>query len=109
MQQLGDQPRVYQCCSLQPDVPKTTLELVKHKFIKGNFTLTVQDQYRQAYLDIVPKSYEVISHNKFNLGQTETLLQDITLNHQETGQCEAIQDPSPPGWSGEALGQVVKT
>ena len=44
-----------------------------------NVNLTVPDNVRQRYLDVILKNHECISCHKFDLGRTETLLHEILL------------------------------
>ena len=45
--------------------------------------LTVPDNVRQRYLDVILQNHECISHHKFDLGGTETLLHEISLKTDE--------------------------
>ena len=60
-----------------------TLSKEKLKFITDNVNLTVPDNVRQRYLDVILQNHECISRHKFDLGRTETLLHEISLKTDE--------------------------
>ena len=62
---------------------KEQLTEEKKKFIFENVNLTVPDKFKSDYLAVMLKNHECISRHKFDLGRTETLLQEISLKSEE--------------------------
>ena len=60
-----------------------TLSKEKLKFIMDNVNLTVPDNVRKCYLDVILRNHECISRHKFDFGQTKTLLHEISLKTDE--------------------------
>jgi len=65
-------------------MPRSTiLDSAKRKFIEENIQLNVLEKYHQWYLEVILQNLYIISPNKFDLGQTNTLLHKITLKTAE--------------------------
>jgi hypothetical protein len=55
----------------------------KKLFIQEKAKLNVPDEFKEEYLNVLFKNLEAISEHKNDLGQTETLMHDISLKSQE--------------------------
>ena len=55
----------------------------KKLFIQEKAKLNVPDNFKEEYLNVLFKNHEAISEHKYDLGQTETLMHDISLKSQE--------------------------
>jgi hypothetical protein len=55
----------------------------KKLFIQEKVKLNVPEELKDKYLDVLFKIHEAISEHKYNLGQTETLMHDISLKNEE--------------------------
>jgi len=55
----------------------------KRQFIEQTVNLNVPNQFRDQYLKVLLKNHEAVSQNKFDLGQTDTLMHEIALKTSE--------------------------
>jgi hypothetical protein len=55
----------------------------KKLFIQEKVKLNVPDEFKDEYLNVLFKNHEAISEHKYDLGQTETLMHDISLKSEE--------------------------
>ena len=64
---------------------KVPIPLTKDKklFIEEKVKLNVPDEYKDRYLNVLFKNHEAISSHKYDLGQTATLMHDVTLRSEE--------------------------
>jgi hypothetical protein len=62
--------------------PAKPLTADKHQYILEHATLNVPDSFKQKYLDLLLKHHEVISDNKYNLGECSTAMHDIELKSE---------------------------
>jgi hypothetical protein len=55
----------------------------KKLFIQEKVKLNVPDEFKDKYLNVLFNNHEAISQHKYDLGQTETLMHDISLKSEE--------------------------
>ena len=61
----------------------TVISEAKKKYIQLNAKLTVPEEYKDKYLELLYKHHEVISEHKYDLGRCETFKHDIQLKDNE--------------------------
>jgi hypothetical protein len=61
----------------------TALGEAKKVFIWENMNVTVPDEYKNRYAELILKHHDVVSQNKHDLGRCETMLHDICLKSNE--------------------------
>ena len=67
----------------QKELSNTPISESKKKFIMENTKLTVPDEFKKKYMDLLMKHHEVISDSKYDLGQCLTSKHDIQLRDKE--------------------------
>ena len=55
----------------------------KKQFIIESVKLNVPEQYQKRYLHLLLQNHEAVSQDKFDLGRTDTLMQEIALKTEE--------------------------
>jgi hypothetical protein len=63
--------------------PWETLSAKKKQFILQNVKLNVPEQYQQQYLKLLLQNHEAVSQDRFDLGRTDTLMDEIALKTEE--------------------------
>ncbi len=63
--------------------PTEKLTTEKRQFIEKTIHLNVPEQFREQYLKVILKNHQAVSRDKFDLGQTDTLMHEITLKTEE--------------------------
>ncbi len=59
------------------------ISTAKRQFIEQNIHLSVPEQYKKQYLQVILKNHDAVSPNKFDLGCTDTLMHEIVLKTPE--------------------------
>jgi len=61
------------------------IPLTKQKklFVQEKVKLNVPEEFKDKYLDVLFKNHKAISEHKYDLGQTETLMHNISLKNEE--------------------------
>jgi hypothetical protein len=68
---------------LEATGPQQTLSDKKRQFIMDNVKLQVSKQYQLKCLKLLLQNHEAVSQDKFDLGQTNTLMHEIALKRAE--------------------------
>jgi hypothetical protein len=68
---------------LQNKRAKSSLPSSHRQFIEQTVNLNLPNQFRDQYLKVLLKNHEAVSQNKFDLGQTDTLMHEIALKTSE--------------------------
>jgi hypothetical protein len=74
---------------------RVPIPLTKEKkiFIQEKVKLNVPEEFKDKYLNVLFKNHEAISEHKYDLGQTETLMHDISLKSEEPVYVKQLKIP----------------
>jgi hypothetical protein len=70
-------------CDQSAQQPTQKLLAETRQFIENTVNLQVPPEYREKYLKVIFNNHEAVSQDKFDLGETDTLMHEISLKTDE--------------------------